>query len=565
MATDLNKGFKLGPWRVEPLRGAISTLAENRRIEPKVMDVLVRLAEGGGDLVTRDELLTAVWGERAVSDEPLTRAIGELRRALGDSSDTPTYIETVPKRGYRLLVPVLPLPARDDTAAGAAERRAIANERLKTHHWAVIAAAAIVAVVAGLWWTTLDREAVIPSADVRVAVDEPTRPTVAVLPFCDLSGADSAAYFGQGLTEDLTTLLARSPELIVISNTSASQFACQPASLAEVGRELGARYLVSGSVRIAVEQMRLTARLVDTQPDQVVWSDSYERELSLASTLAVQADIARNIASSLEVEVMHLQSRVATDDPTAWELYARGRAVVRNPLNAREGRRLLERAVAADPKLAGAHAYLGQTYILPGISAWDPEVRSQLLAQGEVHIRRSLALDPNHHVGQGQLGLIYFGRRQPDAAMRAARRAMAAVPSYDVPYAVMGVSHLLVGDIRRARDAFEQALQLNPRPAPGMWGLMGALLYLQGDYSGAVELFERARPALPGLGIGPILLAHHYESIGRQADAQKVVSEILALYPDATATRGYDYLIGRMPQELIPEGLAENLRAAGLP
>ena len=565
MALDLNKGFKVGRWHVEPLRGAIRSLAESRHLEPKVMDVLVRLAEEAGDLVSRAELLRAVWGERAVSDEPLTRAIGELRRALGDSREAPQYVETVPKRGYRLLVPVVPMATAEQGISpnSIADVSEVSDRRLKRHHWAGFAAAA--AVVAGLWWTTVDEETVTPSADVRVAVDRSSRPTVAVLPFCELGG-ENQAYFGQGLAEDLTTLLARSPELFVISNTSASQFACQPRDLPEVGKALGVRYLVTGSNRVAAgRDIRVTARLVDTASDRVVWSQSYQRELSPAASLAIQSEIAAHIARALEVTVMNLQGSALTQDPTAWELYARGRFLLRNPANPGNGRDLLEQAIALDPEFAEAHAYLGMSYTARGLVTWDPELRRQLFDQAEQHIEASLSLDPDNHVGQTQLGYIYHMRGRTELAMASLDRAIEAVPSYDTAWHIKGQNYMLLGDADAAQRAFDRAFRLNPLPPRGTRAIAGTVSYVQGQVSKAVELWEQTRRENPGLGQGAILLAYHYQSTGRHDEARAIVAEILELNPDAKASWGLAYLQIRLAPEWIPEDLVENLRAAGLP
>ena len=550
MAPDLNKGFQLGSWLVEPARGQLSGVDGDRHLEPKVMDVLVQLSSRAGKLVRRDERLRAVWGERAVSDEPLTRAIGELRRALGDSRESPTYIETIPKRGYRLLVPV---------------KHAVTDERrLQRHHRVALAAAVGVAVVAGLWWTGVDRETVISPTDVVVAIDEPARPTIAVLPFCDVGGDDSQPYLGQGLTEDLTTFLARSPELIVISNASAAQFACQPTNLTTVGEELGARYLVTGSVRVSAdERMRLTTRLVDTKPDQVIWGDSYERDMSPASVFDMQSEVARQIAHALEIRVMDWEGQAVTNDPTAWELYARGRFVARRAPG-REGliraRELFRQAIAADPSLAEAHAYLGGSYtFLHGFSL-NPD--PTLLVQAEAHIRRALTLDPKNHVALSQLGLMLLTDGRHEEEVREAGRAMALVPSYDVPYSIRGRAYTLMGELALAQQDLEYAMRLGPRGAH--WVFLGVVRYFQGAVSEGVGLLERSRQAIPGVSPA-LLLAYHYESTGRHEDAQGVIAEILTVHPDATVTSGVDALSRVIPKDLLLEDLEEQLRKAGLP
>lgn len=566
MSPDLSKGFQLGPWKVDPPLGQISGPAGDDHLEPKVMDVLVALAERAGELVSREQLLARVWGERAVSDEPLTRAIGELRRALGDTPGSPTFIETVPKRGYRLLLPADGTAAIADVVPG----RSAAHEQHGTQHRAlkisvVVAIAMLVAVF--LWNTNRAPVTLMPSEQVTVAVDAPGRPALAVLQFCDLSGGDQYAYFGQGLTDDLTTHLARSPELLVISNTSASQFACQPASLIDVGQELSARYLVTGSVRVtATNEMRITARLVDTLADRVVWGESYERQFSAGASLAVQADIAASIARSLAVQVMDVEARVVTEDATAWQLYAQGRHLVKQstPEEVREGRSLLQRAIERDPTLAEASSYLGMTDLYRFMLSWDPDLED--LERGEKRIRQALALDPTNHVANTHLAWARMCRGETEEAIRLASRSIEMVPSYDTAYGALGWSLMKAGRVGEAGEAFRLGLALNPKaPLSSLWTWLGTVSYLQGDTPLAVELWERARSAMPGVGQGPILLAYHYQTNGRSAEAQAIVQEVLRVVPDATAMGGHHYMTYRLPEAMIPSDLIENLRAAGLP
>jgi adenylate cyclase len=176
-----------------------------------------------------------------------------------------------------------------------------------------------------------------------------------MLPFCNLSGDPEQEYFSDGVTEDLTAVLSRSPDLLVISRTSSSRYACQPADLKQVGRELGVRYAVEGSVRRAQDRVRITAQLIDVTTDVHVWSQSYERDLSPANVFEIQSDIARQISDALQVQLLDWEGQRQTAKPTAWDLYMRARYLnrrINSVERALEVRRLLERAIELDPRLA---------------------------------------------------------------------------------------------------------------------------------------------------------------------------------------------------------------------
>ncbi len=145
------------------------------------------------------------------------------------------------------------------------------------------------------------------------------KPGIAVLPFCNLSGDPEQEYFSDGISEDLTAVLSRSPDLLVISRTSSSRYACQPADLKQVGRELGVRYAVEGSVRRAQDRVRITAQLIDATTDVHVWSRSYERELTPANVFDIQSDIAQQISNALQVQLREWEGQGPTASPTAWE------------------------------------------------------------------------------------------------------------------------------------------------------------------------------------------------------------------------------------------------------
>ncbi len=290
MSPTLMKAFLLGPWTVEPLAGAVTgPNGETKHLEPKVMDVLVCLAGHAGELVTRQQLLETVWNAGTGSDEQLTRAIGELRRAFGDSPGDASYIETVPKRGYRLIAEVRREPGNADAAAVPGRAARVPGRRLVT-----MAATVLVLALVYIAFNRIENDA-IPDASVAGGK------SIAVLPFVNLSDDPGNEYFSDGLSEEILNLLARVPGLKVIGRTSSFSFKGKPEDLREIGRALGVTNVLEGSVFKAGEQVRITTRLVDVSDASTIWSDQYDR--TMTDIFAVQDEIAAAILDELKIHV----------------------------------------------------------------------------------------------------------------------------------------------------------------------------------------------------------------------------------------------------------------------
>ncbi len=269
------------------------------------------------------------------------------------------------------------------------------------------------------------------------------RPGIAVLPFCNLSGDPEQEYFAYGVTEDLTAVLSRSPDLLVISRSSSSRYECRPPDLKQVGRELGVRYAVEGSVRRAQDRVRITAQLIDATTDVHVWSESYERDLSPANVFEIQSDIAQQIANALQVQLREWEGQRQTADPTAWDLYMRAGYLmnrVSSPERLLELRRLLERAIELDPGFAPAHAVLAVTYAAEFVFSLRPDM--QLLDLAESYSRRSLVLDPQDTSGHLSLAAVFQVQGKHTDAIREARQAIELNPSIDVAHYIQGRSQM---------------------------------------------------------------------------------------------------------------------------
>ena len=374
----LRKGFSLGPWTVRPLENRISADGDTSRIQPKSMDVLVCLAEAGGSVVERDAIMQEVWGGRAVTDEPLTRCIGELRRALGDKPGSPDFIETIPRRGYRLLVEPKPLQAADtqETTPEAAPPLADTSGRSASRiRQAVVALALIVVAVA--IEVVVERSLDGPGEpEPEIVSTEVAGRSIAVLPFEDLSAAGDQEYMGDGIAEELLNLLARIRDLRVISRSSSFSLKGTPIDIRDVAKRFDVAYVLEGSVRTSGDRIRVTAQLIDGATDTHVWTETYEQQLD--DVFAIQDDIARAVVGKLQVTLLGDAPTSRTTDPEAYAMFLQARYLHENPADGSMIRSVdfYKAAVEIDPGYVPAWVWLA--------AAYDDTVNSSELPRDEV-------------------------------------------------------------------------------------------------------------------------------------------------------------------------------------
>jgi TolB-like protein/DNA-binding winged helix-turn-helix (wHTH) protein/Tfp pilus assembly protein PilF len=366
MDVDLKLGFSLGDWEVQPLLGQIIGSSGAVHMEPKVMDVLVALASRPGEVIERDDLLNEVWGGRAVADEPLTRCIASLRRILNDSRVAPEYIETIPKRGYRLVAPVKAhaMSGRSRTSRRIAELW----RRRQFRIGAAYAAVAILIVGLSIWFVLR------PQDDPPIPA---TAVSLAVLPFANLSDDSGNEYFSDGLSEEIMTRLAGVEGLIVVARTSSFSFKESNDDAKTIARKLQVSHLLDGSVRKDGDRLRITAELIDSEGFRL-WSDNYEGVLS--DVFYLQDTIANDIVSQVRpsLKVTDTELPIETEPPTenldAYELVLRGGFQLqrRNEGPLKRSISLFEKAIELDENYGDAYVGLATAYALLPFYSLEP-------------------------------------------------------------------------------------------------------------------------------------------------------------------------------------------------
>jgi adenylate cyclase len=394
----------------------------------------------------------------------------------------------------------------------------------------------------------------------------PDKPSVVVLPFLNLSDDPEQEYLADGITEEVTSDLAGIRWIFVISRSSAFTYKGATVNVAEVGRELGVRYVVEGSVRKVGKRVRITVQLIDATRDVHVWSERYDREIG--DLLDLQSEMSEQILGELGVEIHEAEvarlRRKPTRSLSAYEAYRRGVAHMRWPTREgyAEARAYFERAIELDPEFATAHASLAMAhtaeYIVRCPSDLEPSSRARELAL------RAVELDPFDPMAHFALaGLSLLGERTAEA-LAAAERAVELEPNMGLAHLALGNALLYSGRAREAIGAYRRALRLTPRPSPPFLGALGFANYMAGRPDRAAAFFERARAANPDVIPARVMLAAHYQGTGRREEARAVVQEVLRGNPDCTADAAVGLITGFMGPEATRD-LRDQLIRAGLP
>src|ERR1700722_4110592 len=287
MASNSQRPFQLGTWQVDPALDTISRGNQTLKLEPRMRRLLMFLAGSPGAGISQDRLLAEVWAGVVVGPASVYQAVSQLRRLLGDTDPEPTYIATVPRKGYRLVAPIRAVeqavaagPATDSPSAPIPP--ASGSNRYR-RRWVWLAAACIGAVAGAIWFGWFAPTRRLPVAN---QVD-----SIVVLPFIDMSEEKSDQPFCDGLTEELSNWLAQIPTLRVVARTSAFAFRGQGEDVRKIGRELGSNHVLEGSMRRFGDHLRITVQLIDARSGYHLWSENFDRPVDDA--IKIQEDVSR--------------------------------------------------------------------------------------------------------------------------------------------------------------------------------------------------------------------------------------------------------------------------------
>ena len=531
-------------------RGCLLLDGNEIALRPKTFAVLNCLVENSGRLVSKDELIFAVWPNLAVTDDALVQSIGELRRALGD--DGPRLIRTIPRRGYRFesdvsIAPVDPslsvgTPTEaaphdgvrpSEPATRAYPSTALAHRRVRS-----FAAVAVVIVLStgALWaslgsWKFLDTPRSGNQSPKNAVVG--TKAAIAILPFVNQGDDPAREYFADGLTQDIINALGRFSALTVMSWNAVFPYKGKPASPGEIASNLAVRYQVEGSVRQTGDRVRVIAQLVNTD-GRVLWSDRFDE--SIADFFTLQDKITTQIAGALAVRVTQMEQNRVFAKPTesleAYDFVLRARPALQRPARANivEARAHLRRAIQLDPNYAAAYSALAETYFIAVSMGWA-ETPTAFLGRADEMAIKALSLNDAEVRARIILGRIHIFYHRYEQATAEIDRAIAANPNDALGLAGRGNILMWSGQTDAAIETLELARRIDPELNVMDRFALSLSYYLKRRYDAAIDQAELDLRKTAGANSSRILLAAAYAQQGRTEDAARVVAMIRRVEP----------------------------------
>jgi TolB-like protein/DNA-binding winged helix-turn-helix (wHTH) protein/Flp pilus assembly protein TadD len=531
--------FKFGANELDLQRHELRRAGEVVHVEPQVFDLIAFLIANRDRIVSKDEILDAIWDGRIVSEAALSSRINAARKAIGDSGNDQIFIRTFHKRGFRFVADVTQradeVPPGAPGGTGSVSPPPIAPGEGPTP---------------------------------RLRSDD-GKPRIAVLPFENQGGDSEQEYFSYGLTEDIIRLLARNRWLSVLTRHSAAAFKGRDVDAAEIGAALGAKYLVRGSVRRSGEQVRIAAELVDAGGGRQLWSEVYD--LRLEEIFDIQNAMAEQIAAFIEPELgmveRDIAARKAPENLAAWECYQRGFWHLwgfTKPGFA-EAEALFRRATEIEPGLARAHAALSYVYLQTALYA-DHTDRPRLLQAALAAGRSAVGLDERDCLCRCVLGRAYTLLKNHDEAIAELERTIELNPSFAQGYFAFGFALVWAGRAEEAIPLLERATELSPRD-PHLWTFhhMRATAHFALEELETAAHFERKAIREPSATYYAYATLLATLGLSKTFDeASEVRAALLAKRPAYTQTLAREDLFYCSDQRFIDRYL-EGLREAGVP
>lgn len=526
---DAETPFYVADWYVDPATCRISKDEQSHKIEPKAMTVLVCLAQKQGQVISREELEETAWQGMVVGYDSLASAIIKLRKAFADDAKNPDVIETVPKKGYRLICPVDMAPAvrvpdinhSQTTAEAGNSEDSIQGSEMPPSSTAAtmkkpLVAIAIAALIIAALFYLYDRHAqdvAVPDKGVVTA----DKLVIAVLPFKNLSDDKQQDYFSDGITVDLITDLSKVSGLSVIARNSVFIFKDIDVDIRTVQRELGVDYVVEGSIRKIGQQVRISARLIDASTSFNIWAERFDGTLD--NIFEFQDAVTTKIISALSINLTEQdKSRLASkysDSIEAYDQFLRGWQKLW--LSTREGmvaaREDFHKAIALDDRFARAYANLALTYVYDHLHGWSNNDELSL-QKAQEYADKAIAIDPGLPQVYWVKGFADIFQRDYQQSLRHAQKSIDISPNFADGYGLLATTLNYAGNPNEADKVMRKAMQLNPKHPAIYKVIYGEILFNKRDYNGAIKYFNEALDMNPDIEESRIWLAAAYANIG---------------------------------------------------
>jgi TolB-like protein/cytochrome c-type biogenesis protein CcmH/NrfG len=476
--------FEFSDYVLDVDRRELRRRNEAMTVEPQVFDLLLYLVQNRHRVVSRDDMIDAIWGGRIVSDSAVTTRINAVRRAVGDTGAAQAVIRTVTRKGVRFIAPV---EEQGTEEAGQP-----------------------------------------PSGPLPPPVSA-VRPLIVVLPFRNASGDPQQEYFTDAVTADLTVDLSRIRDIGVISAASAFAYKNSALDVRQIGREFGVRYLVTGAIARVNGPVRTNIQLVDATSGEQLWGDRFEHEFADLGGLANA--ITGRIAASLNFQLVWAEGRRAerTTQPDALDLRLRatslffGSVAPERTLTARE---LLRQSLALDPSSAEAWARLAEVIVSDHLNSWNDTGEDEV-EEAEEAVNRALSIESSNALAHFVRGLIQRAGGEHYSAAEAFSRTIELDPNFALAYAHQGNALVLMGRPAEAPALVEQALLLSPHdPSIGIFHwIAGRAHFYAGDYDQAVSCLRKSILARSNLWYNRLYLISACALLGQAQEAARALGE----------------------------------------
>ena len=577
------EAFWVGEWYVDPDSGHLQREGVEVKLEPKVMGVLVCLAQHSGKVVSRETLEATVWAGMVVGYDALSASIIKLRKALGDDSRHPRYIETVPKKGYRLIAIVRQAdeaearPHDGSVGQGLTDAQTFTARASATTRFSIKLIAAAIALLALLLLGSLlvltpelpNETAVVANiTDSQLTnVTDAKPPSVVVLPFNNLSDDPQQEYFSDGITDDIITDLSQVSSLRVVARQSAYHFKNTNVSLDEVAQELNVHYIVEGSVQKAGNRVRINVQLTSVDKGHHIWADRFDSEMD--NVFDIQDIITQRVIDAMYVtlskqENMRLARRT-TNNFEAYDAFLLGYQHSKN--RTKESSELAidayRRAIQLDPEYARAYGALavaltrGYRHQWATLSFEEAQERALQLANKAIELDQS-----SPHV-YWSLGFVHLFRKEFEEAETAAKQAIQLSPNYADGYGLLAFILNWRGKAEEAAHYIKKATAMNPYHTFDYPWNLGLAYFTLGRYDEATHAFEEALEKNPSVLYPRLYLAASHVRLGRDDDAEWEIEQVKMQRPGTTLSQ----LQNTLPYEnqSLMLNFLDDLRKSGLP
>ena len=533
---DAKVQFMFGDYVLDPERRELSHCAKVVPVGPQVFDLLLHLVKNCDRVVSKEDLLQAVWRGRIVSESTITSHINAVRKAVGDTGEAQRVVRTVARKGFRFV--------------GEVKVGEIGDARLPG--------------TSGVGEPTSGESREPPSALVL-----PDKPSITVLPFHNLSGDPEQEYFADGVVEDIIAALSRIRWLFVIARNSSFTYKGRTVDVKEVGRELGVRYVLEGSVRKTGSKVRITGQLIDVTTGTHLWAERFEGTLD--DLFELQDQIAESvvgaIAPQLERAEIERAKRKPTESLDAYDYYLRGMAKLHS--GTREAVEaalpLFYKATELDPEFASAYGMAAWCHFWRKVNRWMTD-RSREIAEGTRLARLAVELGRDDAVALTRAGhALAHLAGDLDGGIALLDRAVLLNPNLAPAWFLGGFLRALHGEPDAAIEHLAHAVRLSPLD-PEMFRMQAGMAmahFFAGRFDSASAWAEKAVGNLPSFLAAVSLVAASHALAGRMDKAKQAMQRVLTLDPSLRVSNLKDWLPIHRPEDLAR--FADGLRLAGLP